>query len=100
MFKPECEALEYDNITDILNTSQLTVNDGIYWRIVIMVMRPSNLFYWKQTANCLLPIRVPPMILSSGIKLIVPLIDDDEIDDGDLSPWKRKGGGYDSDADS
>lgn len=41
------------------------------------------------------PIRVPPMILSSGIKLIIPLIDDDEIDDGDLPPWKRKGGGYD-----
>lgn len=35
------------------------------------------------------PVRVPLMILSSGIMLIVPIIDTDEIDDSDLPPWKR-----------
>lgn len=35
------------------------------------------------------PVSVPPMILTSGIKLIVPVIEDDEIDDSDLPPWKR-----------
>ena len=34
------------------------------------------------------------MILSSGITLIVPVIEADEINDSDLPPWKRKVGNY------
>lgn len=41
------------------------------------------------------PVRVPPMILASGIKLVIPVIDADEVDDSDLPPWKRKARSYD-----
>lgn len=41
------------------------------------------------------PITVPPLILASGITLIVPVIDPDENNDADLPPWKRKVVNYD-----
>jgi phage tail protein X len=37
------------------------------------------------------PIVVPPLILSSGLTLIVPVLDEETADDNDLPPWKRKG---------
>lgn len=41
------------------------------------------------------PIQVPPLILSSGITLIVPVIEPDQVSDTDLPPWKRKDATYD-----
>lgn len=35
------------------------------------------------------PIVVPPMILPSGLALKVPVIDDSEVDESNLPPWKR-----------
>lgn len=35
------------------------------------------------------PISVPPLILKSGITLIVPVLDEEEVDDSTLPPWKR-----------
>lgn len=35
------------------------------------------------------PIVVPPMILAAGLALKVPVIDDSEIDETNLPPWKR-----------
>ena len=40
------------------------------------------------------PIVVPPLILKSGITLIVPVLDDQEVDDSTLPPWKRKEASY------
>jgi phage tail protein X len=36
------------------------------------------------------PITVPPLILKSGITLIVPVLDEAEVDDNTLPPWKRQ----------
>ena len=35
------------------------------------------------------PLIVPPLILSAGITLIVPVIDDQVLDESKLPPWKR-----------
>lgn len=42
------------------------------------------------------PIRVPDMILSAGLTLIIPIIDDDRstTDENSLPPWKRKNPDY------
>lgn len=37
------------------------------------------------------PLIVPPMILPSGMELIIPVIDDEVIVETDLPPWKRSG---------
>lgn len=36
------------------------------------------------------PITVPPLILKSGITLIVPVLDAETVDENTLPPWKRK----------
>lgn len=40
-------------------------------------------------AQFLDPLRVPPLILPSGLSLIVPVLDDDAVDESQLPPWKR-----------
>lgn len=35
------------------------------------------------------PVVVPPLILPSGLTLIVPVLADDAVADTDLPPWKR-----------
>ncbi|KQI69380.1 hypothetical protein AN189_02845 [Loktanella sp. 3ANDIMAR09] len=37
------------------------------------------------------PIRMPPLILPSGLTLIIPVLDDDAQEATDLPPWKRAG---------
>lgn len=41
------------------------------------------------------PLRVPPLILSSGLTLIVPVIEaEEQATDADLPPWKRSNNDY------
>ncbi|MEH6739582.1 MAG: tail protein X [Sulfitobacter sp.] len=40
------------------------------------------------------PVVVPPLILSSGITLIIPVLEDDQVADIDLPPWKRSEASY------
>ncbi|PHR19299.1 MAG: hypothetical protein COA37_17875 [Hoeflea sp.] len=35
------------------------------------------------------PLVIPPLVLPSGLVLTIPVIDDTEIDDSALPPWKR-----------
>lgn len=35
------------------------------------------------------PLVIPPLVLLSGLVLTIPVIDDTEIDDSALPPWKR-----------
>ena len=42
------------------------------------------------------PLIVPPMILSAGLTLIIPVIDEDDVDDSDLPPWKRTNPEYET----
>lgn len=44
------------------------------------------------------PLVIPPMILPSGMVLKVPVIEDEELNDDDLPPWKRQNPTYGTDA--
>lgn len=46
------------------------------------------------TALFINPVRVPPAILSAGLKLIVPVIEADQVNDAELPPWKRAEASY------
>lgn len=40
------------------------------------------------------PVVVPPMILPSGLVLKIPVLEDTEIDETNLPPWKRQRPNY------